>query len=99
MGVRGLTQYCKYNNQCSEKINLTYIPNLSLVVDGWALIYHLYIESQCNWLHGGDYPQFYEYLVSYFQIWKQQNIRLSIVFDGCIEPRKEGFFCCSVSLL
>lgn len=93
MGVKGLTTFAKNRqNHCSEIINLTLLSKadpISLIIDGSSLLYHLYKESKLDFLNGGDYPQFYEYLYQFFSKWK--NIHLVIVFDGCTEPRKEGF--------
>lgn len=88
MGVKGLTtsitskkSLVKYN----EQFNLTKISKtepVTLVIDGSSLIYHLYFESQLDWVSGGEYELFAKFLHDYLTQFKNSNINLVIVFDG-----------------
>lgn len=88
MGVKGLTtsisskkNLVKYN----EAFNLTKIAQtepVTLVIDGSSLIYHLYFESQLDWVNGGEYELFAKFLHDYLTHFKTSKISLIIVFDG-----------------
>lgn len=50
-----------------------------LVIDGFGLCYDLY---SFDWCQGGQYPQFHDYIVEYFELLRSSKIEPIVVFDG-----------------
>ena len=50
-----------------------------LVIDGFSLCYYLY---SFDWSHGGQYPQFHDRVVEFFEALRLSKIEPIVVFDG-----------------
>lgn len=60
----------------------------AVLIDGYALVYHLYGESHLEWLHGGEYLAFAKYVYEFFTC--LQHVQVTMVFDGCTHQGKAG---------
>jgi 5'-3' exonuclease len=90
MGVSLLSHYIttyRMYNVCNQ---LKIDPNMNFLVDGHSLIYYLYKrkENEIDWTLGGEYSQFQQCLIDYISVWRDNGVKLCIVFDGCVEPNK-----------
>ena len=72
---------------------------MRLLIDGYSLVFELYLLAHCpaatcpmEWLHGGDYAEFAKHVNDFFGAFKQSNILLTVVFDGCTDPKKHSTF-------
>jgi len=105
MGVLRLHSFLKQNSAAFNSTNLTQLAAtmqqpLRLLIDGYSLVFELYLfshspsASPLEWLHGGDYTEFANNVNQYFGAFKQSNILLTVVFDGCSDPKKHSMLLC-----
>ena len=75
MGIQGLTSFM--DNVFSGWV----VENIrgELVIDGNNLCHRLYC---LDWGHGGQYPEFREVVMEFFQVLLKADVRPIIVFDG-----------------
>jgi len=74
-----------------DVVNLSKIAKeqpVKLVVDGNSLIYQLYADSGLDWVNGGEYELFAKFLYEFLNAFKQNDILMTIVFDGIEESSK-----------
>ncbi|GJJ08457.1 hypothetical protein Clacol_002675 [Clathrus columnatus] len=94
MGVKGLTTYLKENrhklSQVREFQSVNGIPSesVNVVVDGWSLLYAIYIQSGEPWVYGGEYTALSRYAENVVSAWKLIGFCPTIVFDGPAPPIK-----------
>eukprot|EP00163_Fabomonas_tropica_P032712 TRINITY_DN832_c0_g1_i1.p1 TRINITY_DN832_c0_g1~~TRINITY_DN832_c0_g1_i1.p1 ORF type:complete len:753 (-),score=259.07 TRINITY_DN832_c0_g1_i1:255-2513(-) len=84
MGVKGLTGFVQGLHSVWER--QTYEPNkkkqVKLVVDGLALLYHLYFRKQIEWVYGGQYAEFEAACQEYINSLRHAGFQLYVLFDG-----------------
>ena len=78
MGIPGLTTFIE--NYFDGKW-LKCEPKGHLVIDGYSLCYTLY-GGKIDWIHGGQYWQFRQNLLEFFNSLKASGILPVVVFDG-----------------
>ena len=75
MGIPKLTSFLEKNFTGWTSKNVTGC----LVIDGFSLCYYLY---SFDWSHGGQYPQFHNCVVKFFEALRLSKIEPIVVFDG-----------------
>ena len=75
MGVPKLTSFLEKNFTGWMRENIAGC----LVIDGFSLCYYLY---SFDWRHGGQYHQFHDCVVKFFEALRLSKIEPIIVFDG-----------------
>jgi hypothetical protein len=60
-----------------------------ILVDGSCFIFQLLSRSGLDCLNGGDYDEFVIYLSQFLHAFRNSNIYLTIVLDGCDPIKKE----------
>jgi len=98
MGVRGLTAFI---DRCSsawdvqavkpvtpEEVKAGKARVIKLVVDGMAMLYHLYFTNNFNCVCGGQYAQFAEHVRAYVVGLQKCGFSLFVVMDGTENPAK-----------
>ncbi|KIJ51323.1 hypothetical protein M422DRAFT_26742 [Sphaerobolus stellatus SS14] len=102
MGVRGLTTYLKNNrHKVSYTLELSSkgqihdgnsvsgtTSEITVVVDGWSLLYSIYNLSGEPWVYGGEYAALSNHARDIVLAWRRAGIRATIVFDGPASPMK-----------
>ena len=99
MGVKGLTSYVRQVQRVvSDEVNLpaenakgtsTDARDSSpLVIDGWAWIFHSYLNHFTDTIKGGDYEAFSAYLARFVQAIRSVSADPIFVFDGPYLPLK-----------
>lgn len=88
MGIKGLTHYLSNKFYSSIKpINISKLKEKSeILIDGYSFLYYLYQNSNLDWLYGGEYQLFNEYIseiLDYFQ-----SFQLIFIFDGIQSEEK-----------
>jgi 5'-3' exonuclease len=90
MGVKGLSSFlnskfytCIKTNNIQEKIP----SNSTIIVDGFSLLFFLYQKSNLDWLSGGEYFEFSNFVSNFLKYF--EHYKLVIVFDGCLEESKQ----------
>lgn len=110
MGVSGLTTYLRTHRLAVAKTvelnkdgeatqdtdDLSILPNVEIVVDGWGFIYMLYQTSKIPWVYGGEYDRFADAIKRTVDSWMSVGVNLSFVFDG---PQEESKFQTRISRL
>lgn len=76
MGVPKLTSFMRqrFTNWKEEEIKG------HLVIDGCSVCYQLY--DDLDWMHGGQYPEFRDRVIEYFEALQSSGITPIVVFDG-----------------
>lgn len=75
MGVQKLTTFLEKNFAGWTRENIAGF----LVIDGFSLCYYLY---SFDWSHGGQYPQFHNFVIEFFEALRLSKIDPIVVFDG-----------------
>ena len=75
MGIPKLTSFLEKNFAGWTRENIVGC----LVIDGFSLCYFLY---SFDWSHGGQYPQFRDCVVKFFEALRLSKIEPVVVFDG-----------------
>ncbi|XP_065893868.1 protein asteroid homolog 1-like [Dysidea avara] len=76
--VRGIATYFEKNFSGWKEIRL----QGDVVVDGYSLCHELYLYSEADNVHGGDYVSFSKYLERFLNCLIRNKIKPFIVFDG-----------------
>ena len=58
----------------------------TLNIDGKALLFYLYENSDLDCRCGGQYDEFYQAVVAFFVSLKSRRVDSFVVFDGAIDP-------------
>ena len=100
MGVRGLTTFVESIDAAWETIVLPIVEGADgdiasangnaprLVIDGLALMYHLYQRSKLNYSWGGQYEEFYCLVAHHFHM-LSAAFDVFVMFDGVNPEQKE----------
>ena len=83
MGIPGLTSFVHATGNLWTTINL---HDTKLVIDGKALLFYLYENSDLDCRCGGQYNEFYRTVVAFFVALKSRHVDCYVVFDGTIDP-------------
>ena len=84
MGIRGLKTFVERNGEMLwKKVKL---QNTKVILDGSCLYYHLHISAKLNCQCGGQYTEFHELAVSFFNSLKSNSVEAFVVLDGAQEP-------------
>ena len=81
MGIPRLTSFIDRNFAGWKREKITG----HLVIDGFGLCYYLY---SFDWRHGGQYPQFHNCIVEFFESLRLSDIEPIVVYDG-VDYRQE----------
>mmetsp|Transcript_52028 Transcript_52028/g.118656 ORF Transcript_52028/g.118656 Transcript_52028/m.118656 type:complete len:760 (+) Transcript_52028:30-2309(+) len=101
MGVRGLTAFLDRSPalwdtlalkpQTPAEIAAGTVPRVvKLVIDGYALLYHLYFSTNFNCVCGGQYAEFAEHCRAYIVNLQKCGFSLLVVMDGTVNAAKEA---------
>ena len=77
MGIPRLTSFINSNYQWEKKD----VRGSKIVIDGYSLCYQLHSKKH-GWQMGGDYWEFYERVVEYFEQLRELKIDAHVVLDG-----------------
>ncbi len=79
MGIRGLTKYV-------DKIKNVWTPielqDTKLVIDGSSLYYYLYQSNKFDCRCGGQYEEFYNAVLLFFEALHSKGVDSFVVLDG-----------------
>ncbi|KAI9281230.1 PIN domain-like protein [Umbelopsis sp. AD052] len=91
MGVRGLASYIRSQPALGNRVDVKSGADLKtkFFIDGNAYVHHLYMTSDLDWIHGGQYTEFADLFVSHLKQMQAAGIDLKIYFDGPLHDRKE----------
>ncbi|KAH8552195.1 XPG domain containing-domain-containing protein, partial [Umbelopsis sp. PMI_123] len=91
MGVRGLASYIRDQPGLGKRVDLKSGADLEtkFFIDGNAYIHHLYVSSDLDWVHGGQYAELADLFISHLKQMQATGIDLKIYFDGPLHGRKE----------
>ena len=79
MGVRGLTSYV---NSIGSLWTQTELRNTKLIIDGPGLCNCLYLDSGFDRQCGGQYEEFYNVILSFFDALDSRGVDSFVVLDG-----------------
>ena len=79
MGVRGLTSYI---NSIGSLWTQTELRNTKLVIDGPGLCNCLYVDNGFDRQCGGQYEEFYNVVLSFFDALNSLGVDCLVVLDG-----------------
>lgn len=79
MGVRGLTSFVKSIESLWTTVE---VKNTKLVIDGSALCNSLYSDNGFDRQCGGQYQEFYDIIVSFFEVLDSSGVESFVVLDG-----------------
>ena len=79
MGIQSLTSFI--DNYFDGKW-LRYEPKGRLVIDGYSLCFTLYFNFNIDGIHGGQYRQYRDLLLTFFNCLKASGVSPVTVFDG-----------------
>lgn len=84
MGVRGLASFLdKSAPHLGSQIKL---QNTRLVIDGNNMCYYLYAQwGQFDCRYGGQYKEFYDKVLSFFDALKGKDVESFVVIDGAFD--------------
>ena len=83
MGVRGLTSYINSIGTLWTQIDL---KNTKLIIDGSCLCHYLYYSNGLDCRCGGQYQEYYDAVVSFFDALVSNGVEAYVVFDGAHDP-------------
>ena len=83
MGIPGLTSFVNSMDNLWTTIDL---QDTKLVIDGSCLCYYLYVNSGLDCQCGGQYDEFYQAVVSFFDALNSRRVECFVVFDGANDP-------------
>lgn len=83
MGVRGLTSYINSIGTLWKQINLR---STKLIIDGSSLCNFLYMENGFDCRCGGQYDEFYDAVISFFDALDSKGIEAFVILDGTQDP-------------
>ena len=83
MGIPGLTSYINSLGTLWTEINL---KNTKLVIDGSCLCHYLYASNGLDCRCGGQYQEYYDVVVSFFDALISNGVETYVVFDGTHDP-------------
>ena len=79
MGVRGLTSYINSIGGLRTQIEL---QNTKLVIDGSSLYIVLYMDDGLDRRCGGQYEEFYNKALSFFDALHSRGVEAFVILDG-----------------
>ncbi|XP_022808282.1 protein asteroid homolog 1-like [Stylophora pistillata] len=85
MGIPGLTSYINSLGTLWTEINL---QNTELVIDGPCLCHYLYDSNGLDCRCGGQYQEYYDVVVSFFDALISYGVEPYVVFDGAYDDKK-----------
>ncbi|KAJ8675446.1 hypothetical protein QAD02_011232 [Eretmocerus hayati] len=86
MGIAGLTTFV---NEYAEHFLKDYkLYKCPLIIDGFSILHRLYTDSGCDYLFGGDYTKFADFVDKFFMILSQCQVVPIVIFDGGWEDEK-----------
>ncbi|XP_033104717.1 protein asteroid homolog 1-like isoform X2 [Anneissia japonica] len=88
MGVKGLTKFIDEHRFLSARVE---ISDTKLVIDGYSLLYHLYITAELDMKHGGENLIFYGICQTFITNLRQCGIEPFILIDGGIDTDEKKF--------
>ena len=83
MGIPGLTSYI---NSIEALWTSTALQNTRVVIDGSCFCHYLYISHGLDCRCGGQYREFYNAVVSFFNSLTSKGVEPLVVFDGTFHP-------------
>lgn len=83
MGVRGLTSYINSIESLWTQIEL---QDAKLIIDGSGLCNYLYVKYGFDCRCGGQYEEFYDAVLSFFDSLYSKGIESFVVLDGAQHP-------------
>ena len=83
MGIPGLTGYVNSIGTLWTTIDL---QNTKLVIDGSSLCYYLYVNNALDCRCGGQYDEFYNTVLSFFDALISNGVESFVIFDGANDP-------------
>ena len=86
MGIQGLTSYVDSVGSLWTKFKL---QNTKVILDGSCLYYHLHISAKLNGQCGGQYTEFHELAVSFFNSLKSNSVEAFVVLDGAYDASEK----------
>ncbi|XP_022778219.1 protein asteroid homolog 1-like [Stylophora pistillata] len=86
MGVHGLLSFVEKIEQLWETIELR--RDTKLVIDGSALYKSLYADSCLDRRCGGQYKEFYDIIINFFNALKSVGVESFVVLDGATNDNK-----------
>ena len=86
MGIQGLTSYVDSVGSLWTKLKL---QNTKVILDGSCLYYHLHISAKLNCQCGGQYTEFHELAVSFFNSLKSNSVEAFVVLDGAYDASEK----------
>ena len=86
MGIKGLTSYVDSVGSLWTKLKL---QNTKVILDGSCLYYHLHISAKLNCQCGGQYTEFHELAVSFFNSLKSNSVEAFVVLDGAYDASEK----------
>lgn len=87
MGVRGLATYVRRSSAGKSITFDSSKPRCRVVVDGWALVFHLYRQAGIDAVCGGNFRDFSDAIQALCETWRRLGLIVTVVWDGeLIEP-------------
>ncbi|XP_058943973.2 protein asteroid homolog 1 isoform X2 [Pocillopora verrucosa] len=83
MGIPGLTSYINSIGTLWTQIDL---KNTKLIIDGSCLCHYLYYSNGLDCRCGGQYQEYYDAVVSFFDALVSNGVEAYVVFDGAHDP-------------
>ena len=88
MGVRGLKTHFKAFPKLWTEI---YLKNTKLIIDGSSLCNNLYSSNGLDCRCGGQYREYYDAVVSFFDALVSNGVDAYVVIDGAYDPSDKKF--------
>lgn len=89
MGIPGLTTYI--NNNSDIYLEYYELHNTNLVIDGNSICCSIYsFYTQCNCAFGGDYDNYAQCVIDFFDDLLKCKVKPLVLLDGGIEDKKLG---------
>jgi len=80
MGIKGLTSYADSIGSLWTQVNLNSDTYTRVIVDGSALLWHLYGSSDCQC--GGQYGELANAIKHFFRCFSSKGIKTFVILDG-----------------
>ena len=87
MGITGLATFVReigLGEAAVRKYANSKALKTKLVVDGWALLHHVYMGAKIDFISGGQYTQLEQELTQYFTALSKAGFSPYIIFDGVL---------------
>ncbi|KAG2178260.1 hypothetical protein INT43_003513 [Umbelopsis isabellina] len=91
MGVLGLAGYVADLPSLGEKIfwKPGSTSGAKFFIDGNAYVHHLYVNSNLDWIYGGQYAELATMFMNQIKAMQSAGIEVKFFFDGPLHSRKE----------